>query len=196
MTRHVTPKEASEDLGVSITTLRRWDKDGKIKSIRTPGGTRRFGVIDYEKDTKPTILSMQGSLPIPNEMTLNDKLNFCAQSTQQANLFERLDPGSTLSGENLSPFWSEFTRAISDALSAPIPIASFDSDSHWLSGFASKQEQNSWFSMNATSLQNRNSLKISCPSSIVSLRSKNGSEHAHLGPLPVCYASQSDGDAS
>jgi len=76
MTTHVTPKEASEDLGVSIMTLRRWDKDGKIKSIRTPGGTRRFGVLDYEKDTKPTILSMQGSLPIPNEMTLNDKLNF------------------------------------------------------------------------------------------------------------------------
>lgn len=35
-------EEASKLIGVSKTTLRRWEKDGKIKSFRTPGGHRRY----------------------------------------------------------------------------------------------------------------------------------------------------------
>ncbi|KOR33625.1 MULTISPECIES: IS607 family transposase [Planktothricoides] len=53
--KYVTPREASESLGVAISTLRRWDKQGKIKSIRTPGGQRRFAIVEYEQDAKPTI---------------------------------------------------------------------------------------------------------------------------------------------
>ena len=54
--KYVTPKEACNYLGVSISTLRRWDKEGKIKSIRTPGGQRRFCIQEYEQRAKPTIL--------------------------------------------------------------------------------------------------------------------------------------------
>jgi excisionase family DNA binding protein len=35
-------KEASEFLGVSTDTLRRWEKAGKLKSVRTNGGHRRY----------------------------------------------------------------------------------------------------------------------------------------------------------
>ena len=35
-------KEASEFLGVSMDTLRRWERAGKIQSIRTKGGHRRY----------------------------------------------------------------------------------------------------------------------------------------------------------
>ncbi len=42
MERHYTLKEASKILGVSIKTLQRWDKAGKIKCIRTLGGKRRI----------------------------------------------------------------------------------------------------------------------------------------------------------
>jgi putative resolvase len=38
----ITIREASDLLGVSIKTLRRWEKQGKISSIRTYGGHRRF----------------------------------------------------------------------------------------------------------------------------------------------------------
>ena len=38
-------KDASEFLCVSKSTLRRWEKEGKLKSIRTLGNHRR-----YEKD--------------------------------------------------------------------------------------------------------------------------------------------------
>lgn len=40
--QHVTPKEASKILGVHVSSLRRWENEGKLKAIRTPGGQRRF----------------------------------------------------------------------------------------------------------------------------------------------------------
>ena len=41
----LTINEASNLLGVSISTLRRWEKSGKIKSERTIGGHRRYNKI-------------------------------------------------------------------------------------------------------------------------------------------------------
>ena len=53
--KYVTPREAAEQLGVSISTLRRWDSNGTIHSIRTPGGQRRFSVEHYTQEAKPTV---------------------------------------------------------------------------------------------------------------------------------------------
>lgn len=41
--------EAAKILGVSQKTLRRWEKKGKILSVRTPGGTRYYKREDIEK---------------------------------------------------------------------------------------------------------------------------------------------------
>ncbi len=41
--------EASEYLGVSIDTLRRWEKRGKIESLRSPGNHRYFSVESLDK---------------------------------------------------------------------------------------------------------------------------------------------------
>ena len=46
--------EAAEYLGVSIDTLRRWDKSGKLPARRSEGGHRYYSQIDlelFEKDT-------------------------------------------------------------------------------------------------------------------------------------------------
>src|SRR3989338_4186247 len=51
----LTPKpllkigEASKALGIHIDTLRRWEKSGKITSIRTPGGTRLYSLEQLQK---------------------------------------------------------------------------------------------------------------------------------------------------
>ena len=37
-----TVKQASEILGVHPKTIQKWDREGKIKVIRTPGGRRRI----------------------------------------------------------------------------------------------------------------------------------------------------------
>ncbi len=40
--KHYTMKEASRILGVSVRRLQIWDKEGKIKRVRTLGGRRRI----------------------------------------------------------------------------------------------------------------------------------------------------------
>ncbi|MDM9381720.1 IS607 family transposase [Chlorogloeopsis sp. ULAP01] len=52
--RYVSPKEASEILGVNERTLRRWEEAGKIQAIRTPSGQRRYNVDNYTSNAKST----------------------------------------------------------------------------------------------------------------------------------------------
>ena len=46
--KYVSIKEAGQILGVHTETLRRWERTGKIKCERTPGGTRRFLLTDIQ----------------------------------------------------------------------------------------------------------------------------------------------------
>ena len=45
--KFVKPSAAAERLGVSLHTLRRWEKKGLIEVIRTDNGQRRYNVDDY-----------------------------------------------------------------------------------------------------------------------------------------------------
>ena len=49
MEKLITLQEASEILGVSKITLRRWDNSGKFKALRTIGGARRYSEEDINK---------------------------------------------------------------------------------------------------------------------------------------------------
>lgn len=42
MTEFLRAAEAAERLHISPKTLARWAKDGRIPSVRTPGGHRRY----------------------------------------------------------------------------------------------------------------------------------------------------------
>lgn len=53
--KYVTPKEAAQNLGVSVSSLRRWEAEGKVKSIRTPGGQRRYCIEEYESEGKSIV---------------------------------------------------------------------------------------------------------------------------------------------
>lgn len=46
VTEYLSTKEARELLRVSIDTLRNWDKQGKITTIRTPSGFRKYSKQD------------------------------------------------------------------------------------------------------------------------------------------------------
>ena len=52
--------EAAKTLGVSIDTLRRWEKSGKIFSLRTPGGTRLYNLNTLQEITheRPPLLNL------------------------------------------------------------------------------------------------------------------------------------------
>ena len=45
-------KQAAQQLGVHPTTLRRWADNGEIPVMLTPGGHRRFAVLDIERFTE------------------------------------------------------------------------------------------------------------------------------------------------
>lgn len=46
MSKYYTPRQAAEILGVTVNTLRRWDAEGKIKTLRTAGNTRLYDLSD------------------------------------------------------------------------------------------------------------------------------------------------------
>jgi len=57
MGRLLSIGEAAAVKGVSIDTLRRWEKEGKVQSVRTSGGHRRYDIdmlIDF-KETRQTV---------------------------------------------------------------------------------------------------------------------------------------------
>ena len=45
--------KAAKMLGVHIETLRNWEREGKIKSIKTAGGHRRFILSEIEALSSP-----------------------------------------------------------------------------------------------------------------------------------------------
>lgn len=45
----INMEEASRYLNVSKETLRRWDREGKLKPLKTPGGHRRYKLSDLEQ---------------------------------------------------------------------------------------------------------------------------------------------------
>jgi putative resolvase len=56
MDRLISIGEVAELKAVSVDTVRRWEKEGRIKSIRTDGGHRRYRLADFvEQKTGKTI---------------------------------------------------------------------------------------------------------------------------------------------
>jgi len=51
MDRLVTIGKAAKILGVSVMTLRRWDEAGKLVSVRTEGGHRRYDISKIKPET-------------------------------------------------------------------------------------------------------------------------------------------------
>jgi len=62
--RYVDLAEAAGILGVHFTTLRRWADNGKVPHIRTPGGRRRFSVVELAKFVQS--LDQGGNVQVPN----------------------------------------------------------------------------------------------------------------------------------
>jgi len=56
MKTYITTRQACKRLGVHPNTLRRWENEGKIKAIRTPGNTRLYEVDLLEESNKDKII--------------------------------------------------------------------------------------------------------------------------------------------
>jgi putative resolvase len=47
--RLLSPKEAAQELGVSVKSLQHWDKAGKLRVVRTPGNQRRIPIEEVAR---------------------------------------------------------------------------------------------------------------------------------------------------
>ena len=100
--KYVTPKQAQSILGVSEKTLRNWDEQGKIRTIRTPSGIVDTILNPSQEKKVDTILnpsqekkieqvsSTQESVVTNKKQTLKDKPTTCKASTQKAKLSKKL----------------------------------------------------------------------------------------------------------
>ncbi|HBE21707.1 MAG TPA: IS607 family transposase [Cyanobacteria bacterium UBA11149] len=50
MSKFVKPNEAANTLGVCLRTLRRWEAEGKINTVKTPSGQRRYDIEKFIKE--------------------------------------------------------------------------------------------------------------------------------------------------
>ncbi len=56
MAKYVKPNEAANTLGVCLRTLRRWEAEGKINTIKTPSGQRRYDLEKFiKKESEPMV---------------------------------------------------------------------------------------------------------------------------------------------
>ena len=78
MVKLLTLREAKEILRVCTKTIQRWDKEGKIKCIRTPGGRRRvpeseilriLGETGVPSAPKVEVVGVKPEVPTPTEPT-------------------------------------------------------------------------------------------------------------------------------
>ena len=54
MTKYVKPNEAANTLGVCLRTLRRWEANGNISTVKTPSGQRRYDIEKFiKKESEP-----------------------------------------------------------------------------------------------------------------------------------------------
>jgi molybdopterin-binding protein len=66
---NLKPKDAAEMLGISYPTIKQWIYDGKIKSVKTPGGHHRIPASEIERvsGNKPEIRTVRQNLSVKQE---------------------------------------------------------------------------------------------------------------------------------
>lgn len=60
--------EAAKLLGVHIDTLRRWERSGKIRPVRTPGGTRLYPLDELKKLNLGSLVHISKSESLKNKV--------------------------------------------------------------------------------------------------------------------------------
>jgi putative resolvase len=119
--QYISFKETRKIIGVTSRTLRNWDKDGKIRTIRTPSGARMFNKLDLQdylkqhqsiQKIKPTICYARVSSR--NQLAdLERQVDFLRQAYPHAELVTDIGSGINWKRKGLS---SILERAIQGQL--------------------------------------------------------------------------------
>jgi len=134
---------------------------------------------DSKEKNKSKLLLTLASQPPLNEMTCKDKLAFYQSAIQTQNLYQKLEAGLILDAESFFPFWTEYSSEIAKLLWLPIKTGCVVSDSNLLSTSVKSLNASSWFLNKIHSANMKNSCRISCPSSTVSVLGYTASENTN-----------------
>jgi len=104
MTKHLSLSKASKILGITTQTLRAWDREGKIQTIRTDGGHRRVPQSEIDRllgkdPDKERILTLAYCRCSTNKQVENLErqvgrvLEYCSKRKWQVELFKDIGSG-------------------------------------------------------------------------------------------------------
>ena len=74
---NLKPKDAAEMLGISYPTIKQWIYDGKIKSVKTPGGHHRIPADEIQRlsgNTSPENRSQPVSAMMAEQISVRNRL--------------------------------------------------------------------------------------------------------------------------
>ena len=91
--KYVTPKEAQAILGVSEKTLRNWDKQGKIRAIRTPSGHRRYDTSSITKRENRTSIIYARVSSHKQKADLNRQADYLHSLYPEAEVIKEIGSG-------------------------------------------------------------------------------------------------------
>jgi putative transposase len=169
MSKYSKPREAAEYFGVSLHSLRRWEKEDKIQAIRTPSGQRRYDIASYtgisnQGRKRTTIAYARVSSRGQKADLVRDRVRDSAIDRLQSFSNSILKLNSSLispvvlisKDQDLEPFWNESVAAMSNLLWSPTKIDSPVLGLTSFNGGASKTARESWFSTKTVYPQNEN----------------------------------------
>ena len=78
---YISIGKAAKMLGVTTTTLRRWDKNGKFEAIRTPSGRRVYPIVQVESLLHTTTLFSEASRWIEDDISREPDEKFYCQNS-------------------------------------------------------------------------------------------------------------------
>lgn len=89
--RWLSLQEASKMLGVHPSTLRQWADSGKIPTVRTPGGHRRFAEADVRALLEPESLQPSGVQLLVQSALGRTRLEISGGKLSEQDWYQRFD---------------------------------------------------------------------------------------------------------
>jgi predicted site-specific integrase-resolvase len=100
MMAYVNTRTACNQLGVHPNTLRNWDRDGKIKTMRTPGGVRLYDLDSLESDRRKFIYARVSSRNQKDD--LNSQIEYLKTRFPNHELIEDIGSGLNFKRKGLN----------------------------------------------------------------------------------------------
>ena len=87
MSKLLTISETSKELGISVSTLRRWDKSGKLISEKTPSGHRRYDITKLKPEAHRAVYSEERGTVAYARVSGQDQKNDLERQKQVLELY-------------------------------------------------------------------------------------------------------------